>query len=284
MKKYILCTLMLIGSMSLALAQDDDQVDGDQIGSDQEGSTDAGYAPVAGDFSGAILFGRGLFLNLQLNNVPQSGGNRDGFWTVNGASPTAYSIVNDQNSASNMIGGEARYFITNRIAVKLGGAAIFRNTPDQPNAPAPNVGTQQVIPDYAAVESINEAYMTVNIGGEYHFSSKYERLFPYVGANFPIHYGRYTVFDPTVSGGTSNIVINDFGQRSAELLGLGVQAAAGVDYYLMEGFFFGFEIKPISFIYAYSSQLPGPGLEERQAETTTLSFFTQPYLKVGFRF
>ncbi|MEQ8575014.1 MAG: BT1926 family outer membrane beta-barrel protein, partial [Fulvivirga sp.] len=139
------------------------------------------------------------------------------------------------------------------------------------------------IPDYAAVDAENEAYITINLGGEYHFSSKYERLFPYVGANFPFHYGRYTVFDPTVSGGT-NPVITDYGQRSAELLGFGIQAAAGVDYYLMEGFFFGFEIKPISFIYAYSTQIPAPGLEERQAETTTLSFFTQPFLKVGFRF
>jgi outer membrane protein W len=275
MKKYILCTLMLLGSVGFALAQDDDQA-----GSDQ-GSGDAGYAPAAGDLSGAILFGRGLFLDLSLD-VPNSfpfGG------TVDGSSPTAYRIVSDMNSASNMVGGEARYFITNRIAVKLGGAAIFRNTPDQPNAPAPNAapGSVQTIPDYAAVDAENEAYMTINLGGEYHFSSKYERLFPYVGANFPFHYGRYTVFDPTVSGGT-NPVITDYGQRSAELLGFGIQAAAGVDYYLMEGFFFGFEIKPISFIYAYSTQIPAPGLEERQAETTTLSFFTQPFLKVGFRF
>ncbi|MEQ9656489.1 BT1926 family outer membrane beta-barrel protein, partial [Fulvivirga sp.] len=212
MKKYILCTLMLLGSVGFALAQDDDQT-----GSDQ-GSGDAGYAPAAGDLSGAILFGRGLFLDLSLD-VPNSfpfGG------TVDGSSPTAYRIVSDMNSASNMVGGEARYFITNRIAVKLGGAAIFRNTPDQPNAPAPNAapGSVQTIPDYAAVDAENEAYMTINLGGEYHFSSKYERLFPYVGANFPFHYGRYTVFDPTVSGGT-NPVITDYGQRSAELLGFG---------------------------------------------------------------
>ncbi|MEQ9167112.1 MAG: BT1926 family outer membrane beta-barrel protein [Fulvivirga sp.] len=278
MKKYILYTLMFLCSVSVALAQDDDQ-----LGSEQ-GSGDTGYAPAAGDLSGAILFGRGLFLDFQLTNVPGSfsTGGTVGF---PGQSPTAYRIVSDINSASNMVGGEARYFITNRIAVKLGGAAIFRNTPDQPNAPSPITapGSTQTIPDYAAVEARNEAYMTVNLGGEYHFSSKYDRLFPYVGANFPFHYGRYTVYDPTISGGNSP-VITDYGDRSAEILGFGVQAAAGVDYYLMEGFFFGFEIKPISFIYAYSTQLPGPGLEERQAETTTLSFFTQPFLKVGFRF
>uniref|UniRef100_UPI004048FFEC BT1926 family outer membrane beta-barrel protein n=1 Tax=Fulvivirga sp. TaxID=1931237 RepID=UPI004048FFEC len=275
MKKYILYTLMFLCSVSVALAQDDDQ-----LGSDQ-GSGDMGYAPSAGDFSGAILFGKGLFLDLSLD-VPNSfpfGG------TVDGSSPTAYRIVSDQNSASNMIGGEARYFITDRIAVKLGGAAIFRNTPDEPNAPAPlaTPGSIQTIPDYAAVDAVNEAYATVNLAGEYHFDSKYDRLFPYVGLNLPFHYGRYTVYDPTVTGGNSPTII-DYGDRSAELLGFGAQAAAGVDYYLMEGFFFGFEIKPISFIYAYTTQIPAPGLEERQAETTTLSFFTQPFLKVGFRF
>ncbi len=279
MKKYILCSLMLIGSVGFALAQDEDQAD-----SGSEATSEVKpYAPAAGDFSGAILFGRGLFFNLEMiNNVPGPITQQN---SVGGPSPDAYRIISDYNSATNMIGGEARYFILDNIAVKLGGAAIFRNTPDQPNAPAPNAapGSINTIPNYEAVEAENEAYMVVNLGGEYHFKSKYERLFPYVGANFPFHYGRYTAFDPTVTGGTNPTIV-DFGDRSVELMAFGVQAAAGVDYYLMDGFFFGFEIKPISFLYAYSTQIPGPGLEERQAETTTLSFFTQPYLKIGFRF
>lgn len=248
---------------------------------EEDDSSESSYAPSAGDFTGSILFGKALFFDLSLD-VPgpiQAGS------TVSGSSPTAYRIVSDMNDAANMIGGEARYFILDNIAVKLGAAAIFRNTPDQPNAPAPNVtpGSIQTIPNYAAVEAENETYITVNLGGEYHLNSDYERLFPYVGANFPFHYGRYTVFDPTVTGGANPTII-DLGQRSAEILAFGFQAAAGVDYYLMEGFYFGFEIKPISFLYAYGTQIPGPGLEERQAETTTLSFFTQPFLKFGFRF
>jgi len=275
MKKYFIILLSVLAFAGTTFAQDESE---EPNGTSSE---DNGFAPSAGDFTGSILFGKALFFDLSLD-VP---GSIQPGSTVNGSSPTAYRIVSDINDAANMVGGEARYFILDNIAVKLGAAAIFRNTPDQPNAPAPNTtpGGLQTVPNYAAVEAENETYITVNLGGEYHFTSKYERLFPYVGINFPFHTGRYTVYDPTVTGG-ANPTIVDLGQRSAELLAFGVQAAAGVDYYLMEGFYFGFEIKPVSYFYAYSTQIPGPGLEERQAETSTISLFTQPFLKFGFRF
>ncbi len=275
MKRYILCTLMLIGTVGLVLAQDDDQT-----ASDQE--SDKGYAPSAGDLSGAILFGRGLFIDPFLN-VPTSVTPNS---NVTGSSPTAYNVIGEDNSAVNMIGGEARYFILDNIAIKLGGAGIVRNTPDQPNAPAPTGqlnNSAAAIPNYAAVIAENEVYIAVNLGGEYHFDSKYDRLFPYLGINIPYHYARYSLYDPTISGGASPVIV-DVGPRHSELQGFGLQAAAGVDYYLQEGLYFGFEIKPISFLHVYERQLPAPGLEERQATTSTWSFLTQPFLKIGFRF
>lgn len=259
---------MLIGSVGLALAQDD--------GTGSSQGSDEGYAAKAGDFSGAILYGRGLFINANLV-VPYSGE------PVPGASPNASPIISDDNDATNMMGGEARYFILDHIAIKLGGAAIIRNTPDRPNIPAPQQNGGN-IPDYEAVVAENTVDMTINLGGEYHFGSKYERLFPYLGLNLPFYYARRSLYDPTITGSGTNITITDEGPRHVQLFGFGGQIAAGVDYYLMEGFFFGFELKPVSYIYLYSSKIPAPGMEELQADTHTISFFTQPVLKVGFRF
>ena len=72
--------------------------------------------------------------------------------------------------------------------------------------------------------------------------------------------------------------------RHVEGFGFGAQAVGGVDYYLMEGLYFGFEIKPVSYIYSYSAKYPAPGLEALEADNHTISFFSQSFLKVGFRF
>lgn len=279
MKKYILSVLMLIGSVGLVSAQDE---------STGSGSGSAGYAPAAGDFSGAILYGRGLFITSGLN-VPAS---VTATGTVSGSSPSAFEIFDDNNSAVNMMGGEARYFVTDQIAVRLGGAAIIRNTPDRPNIQAPypqnSTSSATAIPHYAAVQAENSVDLTVNLTGEYHFTSKYERLFPYVGLNLPFFHGRRSLYDPSVyspsTGTTGTVQIVDAGPRHVQLFGFGAQATAGVDYYLMEGFFFGFEIRPVSYVYLYTSKMPAPGLEELQADTHTISIFSQPLLKVGFRF
>lgn len=79
-------------------------------------------------------------------------------------------------------------------------------------------------------------------------------------------------------------MIHDIGARHAEMIGFGAQLVSGVDYYLMEGLYFGFEIKPVSYVYAYSTKFPNPGLETLQADAHTLSFFSQTFLKVGYRF
>ena len=57
-----------------------------------------------------------------------------------------------------------------------------------------------------------------------------------------------------------------------------------VDYFLMEGFYFGVEIKPVNYLYTYNAKKPGPGLEILDAKSNTFSFFTQPFLKLGFKF
>jgi len=272
---------MLFASIGVVLAQDD--------GTSSSSDEDIEYGAKAGDFSGAILYGRGLFITSGLN-VPSSVTINS---SVSGSSPNATNIIGEDNSATNMMGGEARYFITDRIAVKLGGAAIVRNTPDRINIQAPtgqisgngNIGNAGAIPNYLAVQSQNDVDLTINVGSEYHFSSKYDRLFPYVGLNLPFYHARRSIYNPTVTTNTNgDVFIADIAPRHVQLMGFGAQAAAGVDYYLDEGFFFGFEIKPISYVYLYTAKFPAPGLPELEANTTTISFFTQPFLKIGFRF
>lgn len=278
MKKYTILAAMFFGLLGSVSAQDD----GGSASAAK--SSSASYAPEAGDISVAVLFGRGNFLNSGLD-VPRSAGTNT-YWTVPGTAPSANMINGNENSVSNIVGAELRYFLQPNIALKLSGGAIHRNTPARINVPGMidrNSDNSTWIPDYQAVVSENSLDANVNLGVEYHYNTKYSRLFPYTGLTVPFYYGRRTEYDPTITGG-ENPVIVDIGARHVEAIGFGAQVVGGVDYYLMEGLYFGFEIKPVSYIYAYNTKFPAPGLETLQADNHTISFFSQTFLKLGFRF
>ena len=276
MKKYTIIAAMLFGMLGSVHAQDSSSSD--------SGGGSASYAPEAGDLSGAILFGRGNFLNINSWDMPQPAGTNMG-WSVPGTAPYASMVSTNDNSISNIVGAEVRYFLQPTIALKLSGGAIMRSTPDRMNIPGGmNSGNNATwIPSYQAVEKDNSFDANVNLGTEYHFASKYSRLFPYTGVTVPFYYSRRTMYNPTITGGENPTII-DVGARHVEVIGLGAQIVGGVDYYLMEGLYFGFEIKPVSYVYAYSAKYPAPGLEALEANNHTFSFFSQTFLKVGFRF
>ena len=244
------------------------------------------FTPEAGDFSGAILFGRGNFLNSGVGTIQTANTS----WTVSGQAPFNNTVDPNFNDVTNSVGAEMRYFLATNIALKLSGGAIIRNTPAMANVPgfidssAPNAAW---IPAYQAVVADNTSDINVNLGGEYHFTTKYNRLSPYAGLTVPFYYGRRSQYDPTINDNLppdDPNFVTDVGVRHVEQMGFGVQGVIGADYYLMEGFYFGFELKPVSYVYAKNAKYPAPGLEPLNAATSTWAFFSQTFLKIGFRF
>lgn len=283
MKRHIILTVMLSAMLGGLYAQDAAK------------EAPPSFTPEAGDFSGAVLFGRGNFLNQGLT-VPQSAGNNTN-WTVFRNAPVNNTVDPNFNSVSNIVGAEMRYFLKENIALKLSGGAILRNTPSSVNQPGvitldnsgnPIGGSNAAwIPAYQSIIADNQSDISINLGGEYHFATKYNRLSPYAGVTIPFYYGRRSFYDPTINDQLDPSdpgFIVDVGVRHGEIFGFGAQAVAGVDYYLMEGFYFGFEIKPISYVYSHTSQIPAPGLEPLYAINHSWSFFAQTFLKIGFRF
>jgi len=278
MKKITIIVLTLLTIGNFAFSQD----------SSTNGSS--GYfGPQRGDISVAVLFGRGNFLNAGLT-VPSA---PTPSWTVPGSAPYANTVDPNENPVTNIVGAEIRYFLSGNLALKLSGGAIMRNTPSQANVPGyidPSTPNSGWIPAYASVEADNRLDANVNLGLEKHFTTRYIRLFPYLGVTVPFYYARRTLYDPTIiypdptAPDPDDQVTVDVGTRSAEIVGLGGQLVAGVDYYLMEGLYFGFELKPVSYVYAYSNKVAAPGLESAKADNSTISFFSQTFIKLGFRF
>lgn len=239
------------------------------------------YAPQKGDFTAQMLFGRGAYLNSPYQYVASSGSSN-----VSGSAPYVNDISSNSNSVTNMIGGEVRYYAGNKFALKFSGGAILRNTPYVVNTPGVyNTDTHEwIIPAYSEVDATEEAEVNFSLGAEFLFYTKNERLFPYLGVNLPFDYARRSVFTPQTIDEEGNVTIHDTGARHIEITALSVQAVAGADYYIAKDLFFGFEIKPVSFTYAYSINSPAPEFDNLEAENSTVSFFAQFSFKLGFKF
>ena len=185
-----------------------------------------------------------------------------------------------------MVGAEGRYYVTNNFAISFTGGAILRNTPSQLAIPAVIDGNgNTLIQAYNAVVADERIDANISVGGQWLFKTKNDRLFPYVGFALPFDYARKSLYDPSVTvDSNGNPTIVDLGARHVDITAFGVQAVAGVDYYVAKDVFFGFDIKPVSYTYAYSVKTPGPGLLDLEADTNTVSFFAQFSFKLGFKF
>jgi outer membrane protein W len=272
MKKIIALSIILLGSLAANAQTTEDDMTNE-------------YAAQQGDFSFAVLFGRGNFFSSNLVAPPSP----EAEWTIPGTAPYADFVSANDNSASNMVGVEGRYFLTENIALKLSGGAILRDTPDRMNMESVSdwyeENNQVWIPNYAAVKSDEQVDINVNLGGEYHFDSRFSRISPYAGFAVPFYYARRSMYDPSITTtADGEPVIADIGHRHLEVIGTGAQLVAGVDFHLLEGLYIGAETKPVSYIYSYSTKSPGPGFEHLEADSHTFSFLAQNFLKLGFKF
>lgn len=277
MKKLSIFTLLFFFSFAFAYAQDEVEMNTGSNG------------PQAGDISGAVLFGRGNFLNAGLD-LTGPVGTSGGYWVVPGTAPSNNTVSTNNNSASNIVGIELRYFLTDNIAIKLSGGGIMSHTPARTNVVGlidPNANNASWIPAYLSTPAEQNMDFNANLGAEYHFSTDNGKLFPYVGVTVPFYYARRSAYDPTIyplytdmEGNPTpatdpNDVIVDIGTRHSEMMGFGGQLTAGIDYYLSDGLYIGFETKPASYVYAFNTKFPAPGLESRQADNHSISFFSQ---------
>lgn len=267
MKKYSLFILLLLFSISNGFAQEE-----------KETIETSKFAPTKGSFTASLLLGRGAFINQGLI-IRESNGN------VSGDSPYVNSIDANNNSITNMMGIEGKYFIKDKLAITLTGGAILRHTPSSINIPEViNLEGETIIPAYNAVIAEDRTDVHVVAGLQWYFETKSPRLLPYVGFGLHFDYARRSIFDPTITLVDGNAQFENLGAGHVDLTAFGILGVAGVDYFLTEDLFIGFATNPVTFSYASSAKKPGQGLITSEAENYTYSFFGNYSFKIGFKF
>lgn len=230
-----------------------------------------GFGPQAGDKSISLLLGRSDdFSDLQFIEK-----NLDNYTIY---APTNSTASTSSNSLVNMIGVEGKYFLSSKLAIRLSGTGLISSTPAQDDVPGiadPDNEYSNIIPGYADVPSSSYYKILANVGTDYYFNVGNDRLYPYSGVQINFNYGQRKDF---------TLEDDDLGERVTETYGLGGSIVGGVDYYIAQGFFLGIEIKAASYMYSVARIFPQPGMEGGDADNHSTTFFSNPMIKIGFKF
>ena len=295
-----------------------------------EESCECMFAPRAGQWEFDLVLGQNQFFGnearLSTTLLPNSYGDPLGSTIGTSVQDDAAYVTTDltktinigflnTNNLANMIGVQARYFLTNRIDLNFMGAYNVNIQPGKDfvegqvyamaNSNTSTVGFYPEYRDYdagdifahkAILASVQNAAIG-QLGSNYYFTVPNERINPYIGIYGQVKWARINAYYPAYTGQTVTVdeipetdygtnlpigVFREFG-RAGQMLGFGGGINFGVQYSLMEGLILGLEFSPVLYQYTLL-HLQINGQTPYYASNHNVSVFKYPQLKLGFRF
>ena len=300
-----------------------------------EESCECMFAPRAGQWEFDLVLGQNQFFGneatLSTTLLPNSYGEPLGstigvsvdddaaYLTTDLTSSINIGFLNTNNLA-NMIGIQARYFITNRVDLNFMGSYNINMQPGKnflegsvygfASSNTTNVDHNPLTDTYdvgdifaqkAILASVQNAAIG-QIGSNYYFSTPNERINPYIGIYGQVKWARINAYYPAYTGQTITVDelvgtaddINGYGtnlpislyreyNRAGQMLGFGGGIDFGVQYSLKEGLVLGIEFSPVLYQYTLL-HLQITGQQAYYASNHNVSVFKYPQLKLGFRF
>ena len=284
-----------------------------------ERSGSAQFAPRAGQWQVNLVLGRGMFFEQENSTyllphvVSETDMGLPGGETKNGSGDPAYwfhigSLNN--NSITNVAGIQGKYFVTNRIEVNGMfsmdiGVQPQRSYTEGVESPAGVPGHPYITIDGEPVVGLLGGYQYVRgrltnnwlatIGSNYYLNNCNGRIFPYFGVLGGFQHARIQVTMPWTNevytdpeadhGDPHGSVWADeiFAYaRAGEVFGITGAITAGIEYNLLPGLNFAFEVRPVSYMYSLG-RMYREGLNWN-ANAHSVRFFAMPQLKIGIRF
>lgn len=279
----------------------------------QYSSSDASFAPKKGQWQVSAVIGNNQMFDQDMEYLLPTYWNGDvdateGFNVPVGlpgtdfqsGDPGYYLNLGDLNSNTlmNLIGIQGKYFLTDRWDVNAMFSMNINATPSRDYIEGDHTVTELPIQDYKYIEGRIQNAWTVQLGSNYYFNTKNERINLYAGGVLGWQMGRIqtsypytgeTVIDEDMSEETDedlnyeSVQLYTPNSRAGQIFGLRVGAVAGIEYSIAKGLILGFEVQPISYRYDCIQICP-KGSAVYQAGHHSIGFFATPNLKIGFRF
>ena len=279
----------------------------------QYSSSDASFAPKKGQWQVSAVIGNNQMFDQDMEYLLPTYWNRktnatEGFDVPVGlpgtdfqsGDPGYYLNLGDLNSNTlmNLIGIQGKYFLTDRWDVNAMFSMNINATPSKDYIEGDHTVTELPIQDYKYIEGRIQNAWTIQLGSNYYFNTKNERINLYAGGVLGWQMGRIqtsypytgeTVIDEDMSEETDedlnyeSVQLYTPNSRAGQIFGLRVGAVAGIEYSIAKGLILGFEVQPISYRYDCIQICP-KGSAVYQAGHHSIGFFATPNLKIGFRF
>ena len=291
-----LCTLLLIAMMSaplLAQTISSKKCDGVM------------FAPQKGQWQISMFLGGGNKYNVNQDytllprftntsgtvGVGAQNGNLSGILNINGL---------NGNSLTNILGFEAKYFVSNCWDINMQFSMDINLTPGKDYVEGDNSVPDMIIPaqDYINARMTNNWYAA--IGTNRYFKVSNPRIHPYLGASVGFQMARIQTTEPYTGktyndengsyGTTSDENIDDLptqvylaGSKAGQMFGVKGAGVAGIEYSVAPGLVLGFQFNPIAYRYDVIQVCP-KGFDKYNAAHHSIKIFDMPVLKLGIRF
>lgn len=290
------------------------------------------FAPKAGQFQFQLNVGTGQFFNdmtglyylLPDEDGTATGIGSDAMTIEPGTMGNAYisgdlsQLLTNQGSLNFMARNYSvgmKVFVTDHLNINLSGAYMLNM---QPSKNFQEGETFQIVDQNIQVVDLDKTNvfvapgdvyaqkailgavtnkLLVQLGTEWYFNTKNERIFPYVGVFGQFKMARIESFYPF----TGQVIGTDYPEeegypdmateelelyrvnRAGQALGFGGGINFGVEFALMEGLFVGVEVAPVCYQYTLL-HMQVAGQDAYYAKNHSLRAFAFPQLTFGFRF
>jgi len=263
-----------------------------------ERSGSAQFAPRKGQWQANLVLGRGLFFPVENSTylLPPVNSNHD-IGLPEGETPNAsgdpavwFKIGSlNNNSITNMVGFQGKYFITDRIEINGMFTMDIGVQPQQHylDGVAYN-GTPYLAGSKYVKGRLTNDWM-VTAGSNYYLYNCNGRIFPYFGVMGGFQHARIQATLPYTGevfghGEHDSVWAEEIYAyaRAGEVFGITGALTAGIEYNLLPGLNVAFEVRPFSYMYTLG-KMYSEGLSWN-ANVHSFKFFAIPQFKIGIRF
>lgn len=283
-----LCTLLLLAMMSAPiLAQTVGSKHGDGVM----------FAPQKGQWQISMFLGGGnTFYNETTDYLLPNFTNKNGSvglpGTANGDMSQFLQIdgLND-NSLTNILGFEAKYFVSDCWDINMQFSMDINLTPKKDFIEGDNSVPDMIIPEqkYISARMTNNWYVAV--GSNRYFKVSNPRIHPYLGASVGFQMARIETTEPYTGetyyddnvGEEIPTQVYLAGSRAGQMFGIKGAGVAGIEYSVAPGLLLGFQFQPVAYRYDVIQICP-TGFDKYNASHHNIKIFDMPVLKLGIRF